>query len=675
MQKNIFYFTSATVFSLFSSSQQVLAENLETVVVTAVRTEQNVSQLPLSATVLGEQTLQVQNPDHPAEVLNLVPGVNLHRGSGAEHLTAVRSPVLTGGAGAGSFLYLQNGVPLRSAGFANTNGLLDAQYEFAQQIEVVRGPSGPAHGANAVHGLFNVVTPLPSALQHNTLQLSGDSQQRYKGRGLMAAHGEQHAWLLGLAANNESGYREDAGLAQQKAILSHQYLGFDNTDIDTSFSFNNLNQETAGFIFGEEALSNRELRRENAFPFAYRDAQSAHWQSQISRDLNTLSQFKITPFARWHRMNFLQHFLPSQAVEKNGHWSIGLQSDWQRSFAKGQVSAGIDLEYTQGFLNEFQTLPTVFSYTQGLHYDYAVKSRIAAGFVQGDYAIYENLQLVGGVRVDSTHYRYDNRTQTGTVGRFFRPADRTDAFTTASPKIALRYQASEQWSSYLSWSRANRPPQTSDLYRLQVNQTTDSARAERMDALEWGLRYTASRLSASVALYDMEKKNFFFRDADGFNVNNGRTRHQGAEFDIRLKLLKNVQLVSAFSLAEHTYRFNRSVDRESEIIRAGSEVDSAPNVLANTRLIWQAKANALLEVQWQKVGDYYTDAANSQQYAGHDVFNLRMVYDFSADTQLTLSLRNATGELYAERADFAFGNQRYFPGETETLGLSLRKRF
>jgi len=60
---------------------------------------------------------------HPSEALNGVAGVNIQRGSGQEHLSAIRSPVLTGGAGAGSFLYLEDGVPLRAAGFANVNGL------------------------------------------------------------------------------------------------------------------------------------------------------------------------------------------------------------------------------------------------------------------------------------------------------------------------------------------------------------------------------------------------------------------------------------------------------------------------------------------------------------------------------------------------------------------------
>ena len=98
---------------------------------------------------------------HPAEVLNTVAGVNIHRGSGQEHLTAIRSPVLTGGAGAGSFLYTLDGVPLRAAGFANVNGLLEAPTEVASRIEVFKGPGPADFGSNAVHGLINVVLGMP----------------------------------------------------------------------------------------------------------------------------------------------------------------------------------------------------------------------------------------------------------------------------------------------------------------------------------------------------------------------------------------------------------------------------------------------------------------------------------------------------------------------------------
>ena len=86
--------------------------------------------------------------------------MNIQRGSGQEHLTAIRSPVLTGGAGAGSFLYLQDGVPLRAAGFANVNGLFESGIEFAGSAEVFKGPGPALYGSNAVHGLVNVQSRL-----------------------------------------------------------------------------------------------------------------------------------------------------------------------------------------------------------------------------------------------------------------------------------------------------------------------------------------------------------------------------------------------------------------------------------------------------------------------------------------------------------------------------------
>jgi len=38
----------------------------------------------------------------------------------------------------------------------------------------------------------------------------------------------------------------------------------------------------------------------------------------------------------------------------------------------------------------------------------------------------------------------------------------------------------------------------------------------------------------------------------------------------------------------------------------------------------------------------------------------------------TLRLNNVTDRAYADRADFAFGNYRYFPGRGRTLFIEVR---
>lgn len=661
-----------SIFALTSTlSVSTAANTVEEVLVLGGRIPHLAADAKANEKVIDQNTINIQSADHPSEILSLAPGVNMNRGSGAEHLSAIRSPVLTSGAGAGSFLYLQNGLPLRSAGFANTNGMLDAPYELAESIAVIRGPSGPLYGDNAVHGVVDV--SLPKAGGKNYFKLSGDTEDRYKNTTSLAGDAGAHAWRVGGAITQESGYRLDAGLRQQKAYARHAYTGSDR-QIDTIISAHNIRQNTAGYIEGSDTLSDRELRRENSNPEAYRDAQSMHWQSNISTRNNKPEgewHWQVTPFARWHKMEFLQHFLPSQAIENNDHWSIGSQSDIAKRQGKWHWRHGLDIEHSEGKLREYQEIPTVFSYTQGLHYDYTVNADSAAIFTQANYQWTDRISLEAGLRVNHTRYQYQNNATTGSEGRFLRIADQDDSFTTLNPAFTAYFQANDQLQLSLSAKRASRAPQTSDLYRLQTNQTSNEAKAEKLDALEFNTKYQVNdSFALNVAIFNMEKKNYFFRDADGFNINDGETDHRGIELELAAELTQTLQLTSAFSYAEHRYRFDRIVSRDSEVIRDGNFMDSAPRVFATTQLAWQASETSTWNLQWQTLSDYYTDAANEHQYDGHDLIHLRINYDLPGNHGVQLSIRNLTDTLYAERADFAFGNERYFPGEPRTIGLS-----
>lgn len=654
---------------------------LDSVVVTAERRAEPIAEVPQSISALSADELRLINADHIAEALARAPGVSLHRGSGAEHLTAIRSPVLTGGAGAGSFLFLENGVPIRSAGFANINGLFDAHYEVAGGIEVVRGPSGALYGANAIHGVVNVLTPQPTEELSLFAEVFGDTEDRYKWKGGVSGTAGAHGFFAGVSATSESGYREDAGLDQQKLSLRHVWTG-EEASLDTIFSFHNLEQETAGFIFGAETLTDRTLRRTNNFPFAYRDAKSARLQSTLTLEKGEATRIQITPYARWNEMEFPQHFLPSNALERNSHWSVGAQSAVYHEAGPWSFIAGVDAEYTEGTLFELQERETIFSFTQGLHYDYEVRAVNASGFAEAEYEIDPRTFITAAVRVDGTIYDYDNRTEDGIAldpdgdaGRFLRPPDGVDRFVTASPKFSIRREFSDAVTGYISYARGARPPQTTDLYRLQVNQTGEGARPETIDSVELGLRAGfGERVNVDLTGFWMDKRNFFFRDADGRNVPDGKTRHVGVEADVRVRLLETLTLQSAVTYAAHTYRFDRVVGRDSEVITFGDDVDTAPRVLANTRLLWRPLDALAVEAEWVSVGSYYTNAANTRRYDGHNLLHLRSEVLLTDRLAAFATLRNVTDELYAERADFAFGNDRFFPGEVRTLGFGLRYR-
>lgn len=645
------------------------------IVVTAERRATQADETPGSIAVLDAAEIERIGADHPSEALFRTPGTLIHRGNGQEQLTSIRSPILTGGAGAGSFLFLENGVPLRSAGFGNVNALFEAHTEIAQRIEVVRGPSGALYGANAIHGVVNVLTPAPSEAASAGFAVSGDTVRRIKGDAFASGASGAHAAHIAVSALSEHGFRADSGVDQQKMTLRHVYDG-ESVQADTVFSFVNLNQETAGFVVGPDAYLDPVLRRGNDNPEAFRDARAFRLSSALTVQPSDALTLRVTPFVRSTATDFLLHFVPSQALEENGHWSVGVQAAayWDASSALTLI-AGLDAEYTDGFLRETQSLPSFGTFPQGVHFDFDVAARSVSGFAQASAALAPRLTLRLAARADYTQYRYDNQTSEGAFGRFLRPPDRRDDFLTLSPKVNLLYETSGG-AVYASYARGARPPQVQDLYRLQTLQTADPARAELIDAAEFGWRRQwGDYLYTDVALYWMDKRNFFFRDADGFNVNDGRTRHQGVEMETSLVLPLSLTFSANAAFARHTYRFDRpvaSTAQRVEAIQFGDDVDSAPRILAGARLFYAPDHGALsAEAEWVHVGRYFADAANTLVYPGHDLLHLRVSRKLAGPLSVRVNIRNVLNAFYAERADIGFSEERYFPGEPRVVSVGL----
>ena len=619
--------------------------------------------LPASIDLIGRDRLEIISAIHPAEALNTVAGVNIHRGSGQEHLTAIRSPVLTGGAGAGSFLYLEDGVPLRAAGFANVNGLFEAGTEFANKLEVFKGPGPATYGSNAVHGLINVQSR--DVDDPNTARILASDD------GLLSAVVSAGTGTLraSISAVHDNGFRNDSGFDQQKFQLKH-FGELGEWTVNSLASFNNLNQETAGFIQGEDAFKDKELSQTNPNPEAFRDGKSYRVQARFERELsgNTLA---LTPFARRAELRFLRHFVPGQALEKNGHSSVGLQS----AYYSDDFNIGADIEYTDGFLYEFQDNPSRFSFVQGLHYDYNVKALVGAAYAEKDFRVTPATELKIGARAEYTQYDYTNNADVGRSGRFIRVADRKDDFLTITPKVSLTHTLAYGGTLYARAARGSRAPQVTDLYSVQLNQVAGEADVETLDSLEAGYKYYRGDVSFELAAFTMWKDNFFFRNANGFNVVNGKTKHIGVEGSFVAPLTDWLTFAADGTLARHSYDFSLDQGSAANNISSGTRVDSAPDTLGTFRLTAAPTETISTEIEWRHVGAYFTNPGNTVKYDGHDIFVARASYALSSGMKISGRVDNLFDQRYADRADFAFGNERYFPGRPRTLFVGLSALF
>ena len=191
--------------------------------------------------------------------------------------------------------------------------------------------------------------------------------------GRIKAKRQSDNWLVALSASKDGGYLDDAGYGQQKALIKHRAEST-SVNVTTTLSLTNLNQETAGFIRGDDVYEDDAIRRSNPNPEAYRDVQSALLYSSIA-PVDQSGDWQVTPYLRWNQMRFLQHYLPGQPLEDNSHRSIGAKSQWALSES---LRIGADMEFTTGSLNQFQDNPTqgspflVGTIPAGQHYDYEV---------------------------------------------------------------------------------------------------------------------------------------------------------------------------------------------------------------------------------------------------------------------------------------------------------------
>ncbi len=662
--------------------------NLPTITVLAQRADRLLD-TPQAVSVVNSQEAE-PGATHPNEVLDGVPGTWISRGSGQEHLTAIRSPVLTGAGACGAFLLLENGVPIRPPGVCNVNNLFELQTESDATLEVVRGPASVLFGSNALHGAINLQHRPPQAQDASraTIWLGSEDYRRLD---VSTSHGAgAHDIRADISVVSSDSFREDEGFDQQKLTVNWRWQG-QGAQVDTVLSASNLNQETAGFIFGNNAFADAQLRRSNVNPEAFRDARSARLSSRVSFERGAW-EIQLTPFARYSSMDFLQHFLPGQPLEENGQHSAGIRGLARRSWGDFNLTVGADVDWADTYLRQTQVGPTegsaflMATRPSGVHYDFDAKALTSAGFVQAQQR-WGDWLLGVGLRVERSRYRYDNQAldgntrDDGTVCGFggclyTRPADRRDSFTDLSPRLSLQRQWGEGHQLYWRVGRGFRAPQVGELYRLQSGQSVADLDSEKMRFVETGYRRSSPRGYLEVGAYYMSKRNFIFRDADGFNVSDGATRHLGLELAAQVQLGENWQWQGAITGARHTYAFTRAAGGLENII-AGNLVDTAPRLQGQMSVSGDI-AGVRSRLQWVFLDDYFLDAANTERYGGHSLLHAnfqRPLGGASGRWQLQLRIQNLTNQRYAERADFAFGNLRYFPGAGRNLLLGLTTSF
>jgi len=662
--------------------------DLTEVTVTGSRLPEERLEFAGSITRLDQQTVDLIGANHHSELLNRIAGVQIQRGSGQESLTAIRSPVLSGPGSCGAFLVLEDGMPIRPVGFCNVNEMFELNNEQAGAIEVIRGAGPASYGANALHGIVNVITPAAADLPSFAGAVEGGSDDYRRVKFKAGTDSVLNGVGLYGAYVDDGGFRVDSGFKEAKLnLLADKELASGTLRIRAAGT--NLDQETAGFIQGFDAYRNPAVRFSNPNPESYRDAWSSRLSAHWMRETCPGCTDSLQAVVRKSHMEFLQHFLIGKPLESNGQTSFALSGGIARPInSQLRFHTGIDLEVADADLLEFQANPTTDGAPAanairpaGKHYDYSVDGRTAGGFATLDWTPSDRWRFGAALRLENTHYDYDNHMIAGNTAEngvpctlggclYSRPADRKDSFTNVAPKVDASYQIAARQRVYASAARGFRPPEMTELYRLQRQQSFADLDSERLDSIELGWLGSLDEFSWTLAAYSIEKDNVILRDANAFNVSDGQTSHRGFEYELRLQPLEHVGLSASGSVAWHRYEFNEAIE-QGETIRKGNTVDTAPRNMHNVAVSFEPFARTSGEVEVAYMGRYFVDAANANTYPGHTLVNTRLRYELSTSWQAIVRVTNLFGREYADRADYAFGNYRYFPGRPRSWFLEI----
>lgn len=219
---------------------------LDTVVVTATRSERSTFDAPQPVTVIDSRLFRQRLPNGVADLFRDFPGLDAS-GVGPNQ----RRPEIRGLRGQ-RILLLQDGMRLNNSRRQQDFGEIPALAGSGlERVEVVRGPSSVLYGSDAIGGVVNIISP---DLRGQTAPVSGEIMYRYGSAGKSSApsgylsgRAGRFAFRATAAFRDADAYMAPSGtfgdislddrvLVNDSGIRDHSY------DLSTSFDFSRSTQ-------------------------------------------------------------------------------------------------------------------------------------------------------------------------------------------------------------------------------------------------------------------------------------------------------------------------------------------------------------------------------------------------------------------------------------------------
>jgi outer membrane receptor for ferrienterochelin and colicins len=444
--------TVKKTITITSSSTQVLnfdltnfQNNLSEVVITGTKTFKRQTDSPIMVAVLDSKSLNNLQVCNLSEGLKFQPGLRVETDCQTCNYTQLRMNGLAGGYSQ----ILINGRPLFSP-LMGLYGMEQLPVNMIERIEVVRGGGSSLYGSSAIGGTVNVITKIPKkdAFELNTTyyNINGQSNDYNLNGNTTLVNDDRTAGVSLFLSHRERDHYDANGdnfseipLIENNSIGTNFFvLPADNQKLELSIS--NLNE----YRFGGEITDQP----------AYLTQQSEErkhkiWMGSVDYQINfNNDNSSLITYGAWQNTD-RKHYtgiFPNEPAAIQNHllnppYGISttqtLQGGFQfnhklNNFLNGTNVFTIGTEYVSD---------RVFDEIQSYNYLIDQHTKDFGSFVQSDWEITPNLDLLSGIRFDK-HNLVDQ--------------------VVASPRIALLYKYKTNTQFRLSYGTGFRAPQAFD---------------------------------------------------------------------------------------------------------------------------------------------------------------------------------------------------------------------
>ncbi len=581
---------------------------LETVLVTATRTEETVAKTLAPATVYTKEDIEQLQATSVTELLQRIPGASINTNGGAGSVASV----FLRGTNSSHTLFLIDGQRINSATLGSSP-LESLDVNQIERIEVVRGPRSSLYGADAIGGVIQIFTkqggeaglhPKISygfgnhGTQQTTISVNG-AQDGFRGS-FSSSHYDTDG-IDALIDDNGTNFDNDA--YRNTSTSASVGYRFDNgPDISLShYKSNSENEYDNGFLPNTRPYSRSGLET-TSFKWE-QPVISDLWKStvQLGETRNTSEDFDDLDRRTFSKFN---------TRRESASW----QNDF--TFKTGAVShvltGGVD------YYNDEVNSTSPFTDATGK----PVKERDNLGtFVQEQMDVGKH-QLVLGLRNDDNEQYNNNATGNVSYGYALRDDLRVIAsYGTAfkAPTFNDLFWPITPWSA----GNPNLKPEESVNYEIGLKGTPTWG--------TWAVNVFENNVDQLIEWAEVPPGSWFYTPS---NVD--KAEIQGVEFEVATTIQEwNVAFNTSYIDARYD---GKGADHANQLInrpRQNMNLDISRNFGAyefGTEFIAQSHR--------------YSDRSNTIDEGGYGLVNMRAAYNLSKEVKLQLKLTNVLDKQY-----------------------------